>query len=149
MGAAAIGFAQRALDESVRHVKSREQFGVPLAAQQAVQLAIADMACETEAGRLLVYRAAAHADVSAMLTAQNGAEPPGDRERIAKSGSMAKLVATENAFRVVDRAVQLHGGRGVLSEGIIARLYEDVRSLRIYEGASDVQRLLIARALLS
>jgi len=138
VGAAALGFAQRALDESLRHVKTRVQFGAPLAELQAVQLRIADMACELEASRLLVYRAAALAD-------QGGTS----RDAEARAGSMAKLVATEAASRVIDQAVQLHGGRGVLSEGIVGRLYEDVRSLRIYEGASDVQRTLIARHLLA
>lgn len=136
VGAAAVGFAQRALDESVRHVKARRQFGQPLAAQQAVQMALADMACDLEAARLLVYRAAALHDRS------------DDREEQAAQGSMAKLVATEAAFRVIDRAVQLHGGRGVTQGHPVARLYEDVRALRIYEGASDIQRLLIARHLL-
>lgn len=138
VGAAALGFGQRALDESVRHVKSRVQFGEPLAALEAVQMRLADMACELEAARLLVYRAAAIAD-----------RRDAGRDAEARSASMAKLVATESASRVIDQAVQLHGGRGVMSECIVARLYEDARALRIYEGASDVQRLLIARHLLS
>ena len=137
VGAAAVGFAQRALDETVRHVKSRVQFGAPLAEREAVQMRIADMACAVEGARLLVYRAARAADDGA------------SREELGRTGSMAKLVATEAAQRVVDQAVQLHGGRGVLAGGIVARLYEDVRALRIYEGASDVQRLLIARDLLA
>lgn len=136
VGAAAVGFAQRALDEATKHVKARKQFGQPLAAQQAVQMALADMACDIEAARLLVYRAAALHDTT------------DDREAQAAAGSMAKLVATEAASRVVDRAVQLHGGRGVSAGHPVARLYEDVRALRIYEGASDIQRLLIARHLL-
>lgn len=148
VGAAALGFAQRALDETIAHVKARRQFGAPLAELQAVQLAVADMACDLEPARLLVYRAAAHADVAQKLRAETGAEAPGQRARAARQGSMAKLAATEAAFRVVDRAVQLHGGRGVQSGTMVARLYEDVRALRIYEGASDVQRLLIARELL-
>lgn len=137
VGAAAVGFAQRALDESIRHVKTRNQFGQPLAAQQAVQMALADMACELEAARLLVYRAAALHDTT------------NDRDAQASAGSMAKLVATETAFRIIDRAVQLHGGRGVVVGHPVARLYEDVRALRIYEGASDIQRILIARHLLA
>jgi alkylation response protein AidB-like acyl-CoA dehydrogenase len=137
VGAAAVGFAQRALDESVRHTKTRRQFGKALAEQQAVQMALADMACEIEAARLLVYRAASLADGAA------------GREREAMAGSMAKLSATESASRVIDRAVQLHGGRGVTAGHPVARLYEDARALRIYEGASDVQRLLIARHLLA
>lgn len=136
VGAAAVGFAQRALDESVQHVKARRQFGAPLATQQAVQMALADMACELEGARLLVYRAAHTHDRSE------------DRDAQAAAGSMAKLVATEAAFRVIDRAVQLHGGLGVSVGHPVARLYEDVRALRIYEGASDIQRVLIARHLL-
>lgn len=136
VGAAALGLGQRALDESLHHVRHRRQFGSPLADQQAVQLALADMACDLEGARLLVYRAAALADRGA----------PQNEE--AYAGSIAKLVATEAAFRVVDRAVQLHGGRGVTAGHPVARLYEDVRALRIYEGASDIQRILIARELL-
>jgi len=138
VGAAAIGFAQRALDETVAHTTRRRQFGAPLADLQAVRMGLAEMACGIEAGRLLVYRAAALADLG-----------DGDREAEARAGSMAKLVATENAFAAIDRAVQLHGGRGVMTESMVARLYEDVRALRIYEGASDVQKVLIARHLLA
>lgn len=136
VGAAALGFAQRALDESLSHVARREQFGAPLSELSAVQAHLADMACELEAARLLVYRGADAADAGA------------DRSEIARTGSMAKLVATEAAQRIIDRAVQLHGGRGVLRESIVSRLYEDVRALRIYEGTSDVHRTLIARELL-
>lgn len=135
VGAAALGFASRALDEAIQHVKARRQFGAPLAEQQAVRLALADMACELEGARWLVYHAAALADRGA------------SREEAGYASSMGKLVATEAAQRVVDRAVQLHGGRGVMHGSPVARLYEDVRALRIYEGASDVQRLLIARHL--
>jgi acyl-CoA dehydrogenase len=149
VGAAALGMGQRALAESIVHVRTRKQFGAPLGELQAVQMAIADMSCDLEGARLLVYRAAAVADVVAELRARNGEDAPADRARVGRTGSMAKLVATEAAFRVVDRAVQLHGGRGVDGAGIVARLYEDVRALRIYEGASDVQRLLVARAVLA
>lgn len=148
VGGAALGFAQRALSETVHHVNTRTQFGAPLATLQAVQMQVAEMACELEAARLLVYRAAALADVVAVLSAQNGHENPADRARVAKAGSMAKLVATENASRIIDKAVQLHGGRGVDHEFVVSRLYEDVRALRIYEGASDIQKLLIARDVL-
>lgn len=148
VGAAALGFAQRALDESLRHVRTRVQFGVPLAEQQAVQLHLAEMACDVESARLLVYRAAAVADLAQALRTQNGDEGTEQRSRVARTGSIAKLSATEAAFRVVDRAVQLHGGRGVEHGHIVSRLYEDVRALRIYEGTSDVQRMLIARELL-
>ncbi|MGF1465508.1 MAG: acyl-CoA dehydrogenase family protein [Sandaracinaceae bacterium] len=136
VGAAALGFGQRALDEAVHHVRGRRQFGAPLADLQAVRLALADCACDLEGARLLVYRAAARADAGA------------GRHAEAHAGSMAKLVATEAAFRVIDRAVQLHGGRGVLADSVVGRLYQEVRALRIYEGASDIQRVLIARGLL-
>lgn len=148
VGAAALGMGQRALSEALTHTRSRQQFAGALSELQAVQMSLADMACDLEAARLLVYRAAAVADVVAQLRSQNGSESAEDRSRVARTGSMAKLMATEAAFRVIDRAVQLHGGRGVETTGIVARLYEDIRALRIYEGASDVQRLLIARALL-
>ena len=148
VGAAALGMGQRALDESVRHTKTRRQFGAPLSDLQAVQLQIAEMACDLEPARLLVYRAAAHADLAARLASESDGSLPDRRSVIARTGSMAKLAATEAAFRVIDRAVQLHGGRGVLAGTIVARLYEDVRALRIYEGASDVQKLLIAREIL-
>ncbi len=136
VGAAAVGFAARALAESVAHVKRREQFGAPLAELQAVQMRLADMACDVDASRLLVYRAAALADGG------------GDRSSVSRAGSMAKLVATEAAQRVIDHAVQLHGGRGVDVTSIVGRLYQDVRALRIYEGTTDVQKMLVARALL-
>ena len=136
VGAAALGFAQRALDEAVAHVKRREQFGAPLAELPLVQARLADMACELEAARLLVYRAAATLDAGE------------ERGAVARTGSMAKLVATEAAQRVIDSAVQLHGGSGVDTRGVVARLYEEVRALRIYEGTNDVQKLLIARELL-
>lgn len=136
VGAAALGFAQRALDESIAHTKSRRQFGAPLAELPIVQAKLGEMACELEAARLLVYRAAAAIDAG------------GERGEVARKGSMAKLVATEAAQRVIDAAVQLHGGAGVLTTGVVARLYEEVRALRIYEGTNDVQKVLIARELL-
>ena len=133
---AASGFALRALKESIAHVKSRHQFGAPLAELPAVQARLSDMACRIDAARLLVHRAAAAAD-------------RGDsRGEMTRTGSMAKLVATEYAQLVIDDAVQLHGGRGVLKSSVVARLYEDVRSLRIYEGTNDVHTTLIARELL-
>ena len=136
VGAAAVGFAQRALDETIAHVRRRQQFGAPLADLPAVQARLADMACRLDAARLLVHRAAHTADSEA------------ERGEVTRTGSMAKLVATEYAQAIVDDAVQLHGGRGVLSASPVARLYEEVRSLRIYEGTNDVHKGLIARELL-
>jgi acyl-CoA dehydrogenase len=132
VGAAAVGMAQRALDEALAHVKHRVQFGQPLASFQLVQVSLADMATDIEASRLLVARAAWAKD-----TSQAG------KTEVA----MAKLFATEAAQRVIDRAVQLLGGLGVVRDGVVAQLYKSVRALRIYEGTSEIQRLVIGGAL--
>lgn len=134
VGAAAVGMARRALDESLQRVQARVQFGQPLAAFQATQLALAEMATECEAAALLVTHAAARIDSGASGT---------------PASAMAKLYATEAAQRIVDRALQLHGGSGLVRGSIIERLYRDVRALRIYEGTSEIQKLVIARALLA
>jgi acyl-CoA dehydrogenase len=131
VAAAAIGMAQRAFDEAVRHALGRRQFGRPLSEFQGVQMAIAEMHAELQAARLLVYQAAYARDQG--------------QERITLEGSTAKLFATEMAQRVVDRALQLHGGQGVLKGATVERLYREVRALRIYEGASEIQKLVIAR----
>lgn len=135
VGAAALGFARRALDESLTRVSSRRIGGVPLAELQLVQGHLADMALEIDAAALLVYRAAWMKDQGAA--------------RISREAAMAKLYATEAAQRVIDTAVQLHGGDGVRQGETVERLYREIRALRIYEGASDVQRLVIARAVLA
>lgn len=135
VGAAALGFARRALDETITRVKRRELFGGPLADQQIVQAYIADMAVDIDAAALLVYRAAWAKD--------NGAA------RVTREASMAKLFATERAQKVIDKAVQLHGGDGVRAGHIVERLYREIRALRIYEGASEVQKIVIARQTLS
>ena len=134
VGAAAVGMARRALDETLARVQSRVQFGKPLSSFQATQLALAEMATECEAAALLVMRAAA------LLDAGMAGLP---------ASAMAKLFATEAAQRIIDRALQLHGGSGLLRGSIIERLYRDVRALRIYEGTSEIQKLVIARALLT
>jgi acyl-CoA dehydrogenase len=131
VGAAALGFARRALEETIGHVKSRQLFGAPLAALQLTQAAVAEMATDVDAGALLVYRAAWKKD--------------GGAERITREAAMAKWFATEAAGRVCDRAVQLFGGRGVTRGEVVERLYRDVRALRIYEGASEIQQLVIAK----
>lgn len=134
VGAAALGFARRALDEVRRHVKERQLFGAPLAALQMTQQKIAEMAVAVDAAALLVYRAA--------WTKDSGAP------RVTREAAMAKLFATESAFRVIDDAVQLFGGRGVRKGETVERLYRDIRALRIYEGASEIQQLVIARSVL-
>lgn len=131
VGAAALGFARRALAESVAHVKARKLFGAPLAALQLTQAAIAGMATDVDAAALLVYRAAWTKDAGA--------------DRVTREAAMAKWFATEAAGRVCDRAVQLFGGRGVTHGETVERLYRDVRALRIYEGASEIQQLVIAK----
>jgi acyl-CoA dehydrogenase len=134
VGAAALGFARRALDETLAHVRSRRVSGGTLADLQLTQARLAGMATDIDASALLVYRAAWARDAGAA--------------RITRESAMAKWYATEAAQRVIDAAVQLHGGRGVRSGEVVERLYREVRSLRIYEGASEVQQLVIARQLL-
>ena len=131
VGAAALGFARRALDAGLDRAARRDLFGAPMAALQMVQGHLADMALEVDAAALLIYRAA--------WTRDRGAS------RISREAAMAKLYATEAAQRVIDAAVQLHGGDGVRSGTAVERLYREIRALRIYEGASDVQKVVIAR----
>lgn len=134
VGAAAVGMARRALDEALSYSKSRKQFGAPLAELSAVQALLADSAVELEASRLLVHQAA--------LTKDQG------QPRVTYEAAVAKLFSTEAAQRIIDRCLQIHGGNGVVKGAAVERLYRDVRALRIYEGASEVQRLVIARHLL-
>lgn len=134
VGAAAVGMARRAVDESVQRVQARVQFGQPLAAFQATQLALAEMATDCEAAALLVMHAATCIDSGAPALPVS---------------AMAKLYATEAAQRIIDRALQLHGGSGLVRGSVIERLYRDVRALRIYEGTSEIQKLVIARSLLA
>jgi len=135
VGAAALGFARRALDAALARVGTRRIAGGQMAELQLVQGHIADMALEIDAAALLIQRAAWARDTGA--------------ERITREAAMAKLFATEAAQRVIDTAVQLHGGDGVRSGEAVERLYREIRALRIYEGASDVQRLIIARSSLA
>jgi len=133
VGAAAVGFARRALEEALTYSRNRRQFGRALAEFQGIQFKLADMATELEAARLLVYQAASmhdHHDPEASLKT-----------------SMAKLFATEAAQRIVDQSLQIHGGTGVVVGNVIERLYRDVRALRIYEGTSEIQRVIIAKHL--
>lgn len=130
VGAAALGFARRALDEAVAHAKARQAFGQPLTAFQLTQARIAEMATAIDAAALLVYRAA--------WTRDRGAE------RITREAAMAKLVATESAQQVIDQALQLLGARGVVAGSPVERLYREIRALRIYEGTSEIQKVVIA-----
>jgi acyl-CoA dehydrogenase len=134
VGAAACGLAARALDEALAWSRARRQFGHALSEFQATQMALAEMHVDLQAARLLVRHAAWTADAGA--------------QRFRREGAVAKLAATEMAQRVVDRAVQIHGGQGVMKGSTVERLYREVRSLRIYEGTSEIQKLIIAREML-
>ncbi|WP_170763310.1 acyl-CoA dehydrogenase family protein [Ruegeria lacuscaerulensis] len=135
VAAAALGFARRALDEALARVTTRYVQGAPLFDLQMVQGHIADMALDIDAAALLVYRAA--------WTKDSGAP------RVTREAAMAKLFATDQAQQIIDKAVQLHGGDGVRSGETVEQLYREIRALRIYEGASDVQRVIIARQTLA
>lgn len=134
VAAAACGMATRALHEALAHARGRQQFGRPLAEFQLVQQKLARMATDLDAARLLTYRAAQAADAG--------------QDRVTREAAMAKLFATEAAQRIVDDAVQILGGAGVLADGIVDRLYRSVRALRIYEGTSEIQHLVIAAQML-
>ena len=134
VGAAALGFARRALDEALAHVSDRMIFGQPLKDFQLTQARIAEMATSIDASALLVYRAAWARD--------NGAP------RITREAAMAKMYATEAAQRVIDDALQLLGGRGVVAGNPVEQLYREIRALRIYEGTTEVQQLVIAAQVL-
>jgi acyl-CoA dehydrogenase len=134
VGAAACGMARRALVESLRYASSRKQFGRLLSEHQLVQEKLADMSTDLDAARLLVYRAAYLKDAGVA--------------RMSREASEAKLFATEAAGRIIDQAVQIHGGAGLVRGSVVERLYRDVRALRIYEGTSEIQKLIIASQLL-
>jgi acyl-CoA dehydrogenase len=134
VAAAALGFARRAIDEALSHARNRPMFGGKLSDLQLTQAALGDMATDTDAAALLTYRAAWRRDVQKLPTTREAA--------------MAKLAATETAQRVIDRAVQMFGGRGVRKGEIVESLYREIRALRIYEGATEVQKLIVARELL-
>lgn len=134
VAAAALGFARRALDEGLERAKSRRMFGQLLADLQLTQAALGDMATAIDASALLTYRAAWMRDVQGVRTTREAA--------------MAKMMATESAQTVIDRALQMFGGAGVVSGMPVEKLYREIRALRIYEGATEVQKLIIARELL-
>jgi alkylation response protein AidB-like acyl-CoA dehydrogenase len=133
VAAQALGIAQAAFDEAVRYAKERHQFGVPIAKHQAIQMMIADMATQIDAARLMVYRAA-------VMNNQGKA--------LSKVAAMAKLFASETACTVTDLAVQIHGGYGYSKSYPVERYYRDARVTRIYEGTSEIQRVVISRNVL-
>lgn len=134
VGAAALGLASRALDEAISYARKRVQFGRPIAEFQGIQMKLAEMATDLDAARLLVYNAAWKKDTVA--------------GRVTLESAMAKLFATEAAQRIIDASVQIHGGTGVVLGSVVERLYREVRALRIYEGTSEIQKLVIAGQLL-
>lgn len=134
VGAAASGMARRALDEALQYASSRRQFGKLLVEHQLIQEKLADMVTQLDAARLLVYRAAYAKDTGS--------------SRVTREASEAKLFATEAAARIIDSAVQIHGGSGLVRGSVVERLYRDVRALRIYEGTSEIQKLVIAGQLM-
>jgi acyl-CoA dehydrogenase len=131
VAAAAVGFARRALHEALQRVRTRPMFGGTLADLQLTQAKLGDMATAVDAAALLTYRAAWLRDVRGVRTTQEAA--------------MAKLAATESAQQVIDAAVQMHGGLGITRGQAVERLYREIRALRIYEGATEVQQLIIGR----
>jgi len=133
VAAASLGFARRALQEGLQQARERKMFGATLADLPLTQAKLADMACTVDSSALLVYRAAWQRDQG---------------QNVTREAAMAKLMATEGAQRVIDAAVQLFGGRGVKSGEMVESLYREIRALRIYEGASEVQQLIIGRDLL-
>jgi len=133
VAAAALGFARRAMAEALRRATSRKMFGQTLADFQVTQAKLAQMATEIDASALLTYRAAWLRDQGRRVTVE---------------AAMAKMTATETAQRVIDAAVQMFGGLGVRSEETVERLYREIRPLRIYEGATEVQQMIIARGIL-
>ena len=135
VAAAALGFSRRAFDEAASRTVARQLFGAPMSDLQLVQAALADMALKIDASALLIYRAAWLKDQGA--------------PRVTREAAMAKLYATDEAQQVIDQAVQLFGGLGVVSGHPVERLYREVRALRIYEGASEVQKIVIARQVLA
>ena len=139
VAAAALGFARRALDEGLAHAQGRRMFGGTLADFQLTQAALAEMATAIDASMLLTYRAAWLRDTAVAR---------GSGERQTREAAMAKMVATESAQQVIDRAVQLFGGLGVRRGTAVEGLYREIRALRIYEGATEVQKLIIGRELL-
>jgi acyl-CoA dehydrogenase len=134
VGAAALGMARRALDEALAYATRRVQFGRPIARHQIIGAYLAEMATDLDAARLLVFRAAFLRDV-------RGAS-------VTREVAMGKLYATEAASRIIDLAVQVHGGQGVLKGSVVERLYREIRALRIYEGTSEIQKLIISSSLL-
>jgi acyl-CoA dehydrogenase len=148
VGAAAVGLAERALEEATAYAKHRRQFGKTLSEFQGLRFMLAEMATELEASRLLVFTAAAKLDEARSAHPNGEVCEEQEDPSLVLASSMAKLHATETAQQVIDRALQIHGGNGVLKGAVVERLYREVRALRVYEGTSEIQKEIISHQLL-
>ena len=148
VGAAALGLAERALEEALGYAKKRVQFGKSLSEFQGLRFMLAEMATELEASRLLVFQAARRLDEARRAASAGAVSAAKDDASLVLASSMAKLYATESAQRVIDQALQIHGGIGVLRGSVVERLYREVRALRVYEGTSEIQKEIISHQLL-
>ena len=145
IAAQAVGLAKAAMEASIEHAKKREQFGKPIASFQGISFQIADMGTRIEAARLLTYQAAYLADQSLDAKKKGVERPP----RFSKEAAMAKLFASETAMWVTTKAIQIHGGIGYMTDQPVERYFRDAKITEIYEGTSEIQRLVISRAMLS
>ncbi len=148
VGAAAVGLGERALEEATSYLKNRRQFGKTLSEFQGLRFMLAEMATELEASRLLVFVAAAKLDEARSAHPDGKSSEGPEDPSLVLASSMAKLHATETAQTVIDRALQMHGGTGVLKGSVVERLYREVRALRVYEGTSEIQKEIISHQLL-
>ena len=148
VGAAALGLAERALEEALAYAKQRVQFGKTLSEFQGLRFMLAEMATDLEASRLLVFGAARRLDQARCAAGSSATAIGHDDASLVLGSSMAKLYATERAQQVIDRALQIHGGVGVLRGSVVERLYREVRALRVYEGTSEIQKEIICHQLL-
>jgi acyl-CoA dehydrogenase len=148
VGAAAVGMAERALEEATSYARTRAQFGKTLAEFQGLRFRLAEMATELEAARLLVLQAAAMLDRAREVDAARRPSAAANDPALIVASSMAKFYATETAQRVIDGALQIHGGLGVVKGTVVERLYREVRALRVYEGTSEIQKEIISHQLL-
>ncbi len=145
IAAQAVGLAQAAMEASIIHAKRREQFGKPIASFQGIAFQIADMGTRIEAARLLTHQAAYLADQSLEAQEKGVERPP----RFSKEAAMAKLFASETAMWVTTKAIQIHGGIGYMTDLPVERYFRDAKITEIYEGTSEIQRLVISRAMLA
>jgi len=148
VGAAALGLAERALEEAITYAKTRVQFGKTISEFQGLRFMLAEMATQVEAARLLVWQAAWMLDQARRENSASTLLPASSNSNLVLSSSMAKLYATEAAQKIIDQALQIHGGMGVVKGTVVERLYREIRALRVYEGTSEIQKEIISLQLL-